>query len=297
MNDSKRHSTRRDFLRIAGAAAAGVLLGQGQRRPARAGEGPTPRKVPVGLQLYSVRGQCGKDGGKNLPNVIKAVAKMGYEGVEFAGYYGWNAPALKKRLDDNGIRCSETHTRIGTLLGDNLKKTVEFHKILGNKFLIVPILGGKYTADAEAWKQTAGLFNEIAGKLRPHGMYCGYHAHARDFKPVGDTTGWELFFDNTSKDVVMQLDTSNCLAGKGDPVALLRKYPGRSLTIHCKEYGGQGMGVIGEGQVNWPEVIKLGRTTAGARWFVIEHERGGADSLEAVDKCLANFRKLLAETR
>lgn len=294
MSDPSVHPTRRRFLKIAAAGSAGLLLGGPFAQRSEAAEDGKRKEIPVGLQLYSVRRECGKDGGKNLPNVIKAVADMGYDGVEFAGYYGWKAPALKKMLDDNGIRCCGTHTRIETLLGEQFDKTVEFHKTIGNKFLIVPILGGKYTAGAEAWKKTAGLFNEIAEKFKPHGMYCGYHAHGGDFRPVGDTTGWEILFDNTDKRVVMQIDTCNCMAGKGDPVALLRKYAGRSLTIHCKEYGGKGMGVIGEGKVDWKQVIQLGRTVAGAEWFIIEHERG-ANPLEAVNKCLANFRKLLAE--
>ena len=291
MHNRTNQPTRREFLIVGAAGAAGMLLG-GLRL--RAAEGDGARKIPVGLQLYSVRGECGKDGGKNLPKVIEAVAKMGYEGVEFAGYCGWDAKALKKMLDDNGIKCCGTHTGLETLLGDQLKKTVEFHKTIGNKFLIVPGMGGGYTKDAAAWKKTAGLFNEIAAKLKPEGMYCGYHNHSSEFKPMDGTTPWDIFYGNTVKDVVMQIDTGNCMGGKGDPVALLRKYPGRALTIHCKEHGGPGMGLVGEGKVDWKQIIQLGRTTASAEWFIIEHERGGAKAMEAVKGCLANFRKLLA---
>jgi len=292
MHNRTNRTTRRELLVMGAAGAAGVLLG-GLRL--RAAEPVAARNVPVGLQLYSVRRECGKDGGKNLAKVVEAVARMGYEGVEFAGYYGWDAKGLKKLLDDNGLKCCGTHTGLGTLLGDQLKKTVEFHKAIGNKFLIVPHIGGKYTKDAAAWKATAGLFNEIAAKLKPEGMYCGYHNHSAEFKPMGSTTAWDIFFGNTVTEVVMQIDTGNCMAGKGDPVAMLRKYPGRALTIHCKEIGAPGMGLVGEGKVDWKQVIQLGRTTACTEWFIIEHE-GGAKSLEAVQKCLVNFRKLLAET-
>jgi len=61
---------------------------------------------------------------------------MGYQGVEFAGYYGLTAEQLRKLLDDNGIVCCGTHTGLDTLLGDNLEKTIEFNKTLGNKYLI-----------------------------------------------------------------------------------------------------------------------------------------------------------------
>ncbi len=292
MNDRTNQPSRREFLMVGAAGAAGVLL-SGLRLRAAQGDGASAKKIPVGLQLYSVRGECGKDGGKNLPKVIEAVAKMGYEGVEFAGYAGWDAKALKKLLDDNGIKCCGTHTGLETLLGDRLNKTIEFHKTIGNKFLIVPSMGGGYTKDAAAWKKTAELFNEIAAKLKPEGMCCGYHSHAGDFRPMGDSTGWDIFFSNTVKDVDMQLDTGNCLDGKGDPVAILKKYPGRALTLHCKEWGGPGQCLVGEGKVDWKQIIELARTSAGTEWLIIEHERGG-NAMESVEKCLVNFRKLLA---
>ncbi|MCX6381603.1 MAG: hypothetical protein NT023_19365 [Armatimonadetes bacterium] len=37
------------------------------------------RRLQIGLQLYSVREACAKD----LPGTLKAIAKMGYTGVEF----------------------------------------------------------------------------------------------------------------------------------------------------------------------------------------------------------------------
>src|SRR4051794_6490538 len=91
-------------------------------------------RIPIALQLYSVRDECAKD----LPGVLKEVARMGYEGVEFAGYYGFDAPTLRKMLDDLGLKCAGTHIMLPTLQGDALAETIAFNKTLGNKFLIVP---------------------------------------------------------------------------------------------------------------------------------------------------------------
>ena len=90
--------------------------------------------IPIGLQLYSVRDDCEID----LPSVLKAVGGMGYDGVEFAGYYGRTASELRQMLDDNGLKCCGTHTGLETILGDELEKTIAFNQTLGNKFLIVP---------------------------------------------------------------------------------------------------------------------------------------------------------------
>src|SRR6185436_4602378 len=109
----------------------------------------SPKKIPIGLQLYSVRQDCAKD----LVGTIKAVAKMGYKGVEFAGYYGRDAKTLRQLLDDSGLKCCGTHIGLETLLGDNLAKTVEFNQTLGNPFLIVASLPGKYTKSRETWEE------------------------------------------------------------------------------------------------------------------------------------------------
>ena len=90
--------------------------------------------IPIALQLYCVREDCEKD----LAAVLDAVAEMGYEGVEFAGYYDRGAEELRQMLDARGLVCCGTHTRIDTLLGDALAETIAFNKTLGNPFLIVP---------------------------------------------------------------------------------------------------------------------------------------------------------------
>ena len=86
---------------------------------------------------------------------------------------------------------------------------------------------------------TAKLFTELAAKVKPQGMRVGYHAHGGDFKKFDGETAWDIFFSNAGPDVVMQMDIGNCLGGGGDPYAMLKKFPGRSATIHLKEHGGK----------------------------------------------------------
>ena len=187
--------------------------------------------IPIGLQLYSIRQDCARD----LPGTLAAVAKMGYAGVEFAGYYGRSAGELRGMLDDLGLKCCGTHIGLGTLLGDELGRTVEFNRTLGNKYLIVPSMpADRRKADKALWLDTARVFNEIAERVRPLGMLVGYHSHAIDFAPVDGQTLWEILGDNTAKDVVMQLDTGNAAHGGSDAMACLRRYPGRAGTVHLK---------------------------------------------------------------
>jgi sugar phosphate isomerase/epimerase len=287
MNHFERKSfSRRDFLKAAAVGAGAGLVGLDGLRAAAPQPGGLRKKIPVGVQLYSVRQAAEKD----FLGVLEAVGKMGYKGVEFAGYYGWDSKPkeLRRRLDDNGLKCCGTHTDLETVTGDALKATAELHSILGNSFLIVPSLEAK---DAQGWLDLAKRFNEIAAKAKALGMRVGYHAHAGDFNKLGALTSWEIFFDNTIKDVVMQLDTGNCMQGNGDPVAMLKKYPGRSTTVHLKEFGGPENAVIGQGRMPWVEVFEVCETTAGTEWYIVEHETG-PDPIGNIRGCLDGLRKM-----
>ncbi|MDB5292338.1 MAG: Sugar phosphate isomerase/epimerase [Phycisphaerales bacterium] len=272
--------TRRDVLRFTTLAAASAAL------PAIAFAEDTRKRIPIGLELYSVRNELGKD----FTGVIEAVGKMGYAGVEFAGYYGWDKrPAeLRRLLDDNGLKCCGTHTHLDTLEGDNLKKTIELHKTLGNKFLICPSLSAK---DAAGWMDLAKKFNDISARAKESGMLVGYHSHAGDFKKFDGNTGWEIFFDNTNADVVQQIDTGNTLEGGGDPLALIKKYPGRTKTTHVKEHGGAPDAPVGEGTIEWKPLFEAYESVGGIEWYIVEHEAGNPP-LKTVKACLDNLHKM-----
>lgn len=166
--------------------------------------------------------------------------------------------------------------------------------MLGNRFLLVPSLPGERMASVAALQETAKIFTELAAKVKDQGMHVGYHAHAGDFRKLeSGETPWDVLFTSAGPAVTMQLDTANCMAGGGDPVAVLKKFPGRSLTIHVKEHGKDGA-TIGEGEVNWAEVLRVCRTTGGTEWFVVEQESYKGTPLDSVKESLAGLRKLLA---
>lgn len=255
--------SRREFIARTAASAAGVTLAG-----SLAGCATTSvkhAKIPVGLQLYSLRNECRAD----FPGTIAAVGKIGYRGVEFAGYWNYSAKDIRKMLDDSGLVACGTHTPYETILPDQLEQTIEFNRILGNKFLIVPWMTGK---TRQEWLDKAAMFNDVAAKLKPHGMWTGYHAHAHDFNLIEGESAWDIFFGQTRPEVVMQLDTCNCREGHADPIVVLRRYPGRGRTIHIKPNGGGPESVIGEDSINWPGVFECCETTAGTQWYVVEHE-------------------------
>jgi sugar phosphate isomerase/epimerase len=246
-------------------------------------------QIPIGLQLYSIREDCARD----LPGTLKAVAEMGYAGVEFAGYYGHSAQSIRKWMDENGLKCCGTHTSLASLLDDELPRTVEFNQTLGNQYLIVPWLPEERRSSSIAWTDTASAFNHVAEQLKPHGMLTGYHNHDIEFQPITGGLPFDLFFGNTKPEVVMQIDIGNAIHGGGDPIACLRHYPGRAVTVHLKEYAaGYDKALIGEGEVNWQEVFSICESTGGTEWYIVEQESYAYPPLECVRRCLENLRKM-----
>lgn len=270
--------SRREFLAVGGAVVLGAR--------ALAAEAEAAKKVPIGLQLYTLRAEAGKD----LPGTLAAVAKAGYKGVEFAGYYGRKAEELKKLLDDLGLACCGTHTGMGTLLGDNLKRTVEFNKVLGNKYLIVP--GGIGGKTRETWAEAAKRFSDIAEALKPQGMLTGYHNHAHEFRKFGPDdpeTPWDVFFSTAAPEVMMQLDIGNGMGGGCDPVATLKKFPGRAITLHVKGFGG----IVGEDKAPWPEIFALCETTGKTEWYIVEQDGSNKyPPIETIQRVMDNLKKM-----
>ena len=278
--------TRRQAIKgiVAGAAACALP---------RVAFAAKPKRIPIGIQLYSVRGDAKKD----FDAAMERVAKMGYEGFEFAGYfrYGGKARELKRRLDDLGVKAAGTHIGTGSLRGDNLKRTIEFHKQIGCKFLIVP--GDGAFTDPERSKQLAETFNKAAEILKPHGMHCGYHNHTKEFKKYQGKTYWEWFAERTSKDVVLQQDVGWTTHARQDPVLYIKKYPGRTKTTHFKPtaLGGGKKPIIGQDSVDWENIILACYYYGGTEWFIVEQERylPGKSPMECSEMSLAGLKSIL----
>ena len=293
---------RRTFLQTAALSALAAVsvspLSNGQNSPVQQlrerrqqlmenrASRRTQRKIPIALQVYSVCQMAQND----LAATLAAIAKMGYDGVEFAGYYGKDPKDIRKMLDDNGLKCCGTHTGIGELRGDRFERTAEIHKILGAKFMIVPggIDGDLH--DAEKSKRIAEEFNGWAEKAKPLGLFVGYHAHGGDAKLVEGVPAWERFFDATVPAVLMQMDIGNYKDGGGDPYKMIEKFRGRSKTIHLKE-SGQDNPIIGSGTVDWKRAFELCETIGGTEWYVVEDEAGPSGT-ERIEKCIVALRAM-----
>lgn len=284
--DSRCALTRRSFLELAAPLALAWPLA------ARVG---AAAKIPIAVQLYSVRGDCKTD----FDAALAQVAAMGFTGVEFAGYYGYaDRPAdLRKRLDALRLKAAGTHIQLATLQGDELKKTIDFHQQIGCRFLVVP--GHPDFTSPDKSKALADAFNELAATLKPLKMACGYHNHVNEFKKDGDRTFWDLFAERTTKDVILQQDCGWTYAAGFDPVEYVKKYPGRTRTAHFKPTVRKDdtthKAILGQDSVDWKSVYAACATAGGTEWVVVEQETypDGKPAMECTKASLDGLEALL----
>src|SRR6266852_473320 len=91
------------------------------------------KHIPVGLLIYDVIADWKKD----FDGTLKAVAQMGYEGVELTQYESWTparAKEVRKLLDSIKLQVLATHTEPGFFMpGDKMKAAIELNQILGTR--------------------------------------------------------------------------------------------------------------------------------------------------------------------
>jgi len=284
--------SRRSFLvkgavGIAGAswAASGLL----------AAEDYGGKKLPIGLQLYTVGGDLKKD----PAGTLATVAKLGFKGVEFAGFPSQDAKEVRKMLDDNGLKCCGSHTGMAALQGDGYAKQVEFAKTIGNTRLISPSLFGKWSDDPEKDRKTvedkADQMNELAEKLKADGLRTGFHCHPGEFKKIGDSTVWDIFFTRAKKDVIMQCDLGHMGSAGVDPVVYMKRYPGRAASVHVKPSARKkGGGLVGDenDDLKWPEIFKACESVGGTEWYIVEYDGGSMEKAQKTIELLKSWGKV-----
>jgi sugar phosphate isomerase/epimerase len=277
--------TRRDTLKLGGAAAASMLLAPVTRATAAAW-----KAIPIGTQLWCVRQQLAKD----IPGTLKALGRLGYQAVELENGFGKSGAEWKSYLDAAGLKACGFHHRLSELQGDQLAASVEFNQTIGNRNLIIRSLEPAVYTSADLLKKTADEVNAVAERLRPHKMRVGYHNHTTDFNRIDGEYWWNRFADQTSKDVILQFDTGNASEMEGvTPQSLIRRNAGRTISMHVKPFSRKDPNAyLGADELDWPAIMTAAETDGGVEWYIIEYEREGVPPLESLKANLELFKKL-----
>lgn len=250
--------------------------------------------IPLALELYSLRDDTPKD----MAGTLQSVAQIGYDAVEFAGYFGHSAADLKKMLDDAGLKCAGTHTSLDSVSDENIEATAEFMAILGSPFLIVPGVGKEFQGTRDGAMRLAEKLSQASKTAAEFGARVGYHNHMWEFEPLpGGTTTMEILATNTPPEFVLQVDSGNLQEGAADPIEFMEKWSRRMATVHIKPYVRSeddfSRYFIGEDDSDWPAILGA-INPANTQYIIVEQERypNGLTPLECVKRCYDNYQKI-----
>ena len=221
---------RRAFLTSVGLAAAASQMGCAS---GALGGAPNRRLRRVGIQLYTLRDDAGRDPERTLGDIAAA----GYNDVEMLG--GMNnfglAPAkVRAILDRNGLRAPSTH--VGGNALDDLDRQLADAATMGHRYVIVASLPLGENPTLDDYRRWADKMNEAGRRSLTQGIHVGFHNHAGDFKPIGGIVPYDVFIERTDPAVVRhQLDTGNVAMAGIDPLDYMKRYGSRYWSFHIKD--------------------------------------------------------------
>jgi sugar phosphate isomerase/epimerase len=227
------------------------------------------KKLPVAVQLYSVRDALEKD----FFGVLKQVRDMGYDGVEFAGYYGHSAADIRKKLDELGLVAVSAHVPFDGMMED-MRGTIAFHKELGVAFIAVPYLDEQSRPGTAKWPKTVSGIRKLGEACHAEGLQLLYHNHDFEFVKIDGVYALDALYEAVPMPyLATEIDTCWVRVAGVDPAAYLRKYSGRSPVVHLKDF-------------------IAGKTVSGKPLYALIDKTGKDKSVEVVDKTSFDFRPL-----
>lgn len=247
----------------------------------------------MGLQLFTIKEQAQKD----LLATVAQVADMGYDGVQFAGFFNTPASELKKVMDEKGITAAGAHIGIDQLTGDQLAETMAYNETLGNHLLICPALPAEMRTTADDYKRTAETLNQIGKACKHQGFTFGYHNHHFEFETFGRHTGFELLFGYTDPELVkMELDCAWASFAGHDPLEIIQTYQDRIISLHIKDLKQAGdhkvSTEIGNGEIDFQQLIETGRQY-DVPWYIVEQEDYEGSPMESTKINASRLKDIL----
>jgi sugar phosphate isomerase/epimerase len=276
-------------LKTSAAVAAAACTGVGRLAAA-------PIKLPIGLQLYSVRELLPKD----FEGTLHKLAAIGYKEVEPAGYYDKTAADFKKALTNAGLKAVSTHHPLD-MFRAKTDELIEYAHNLGLEYIVCPSPSHRdpknqsETMSLDDWHFTADELNRLGAKVKAAGMRLGYHNHGPEFlKQDGVVFYDELLRLTDPKLVVFELDCGWAGAAGLHPEEYLKKTPERFPLLHVKDMvkGANGefhSTVMGHGVIDYKPIL---RAATGLKHYFIEQEEFDIDPIEALKEDAQYMKKL-----
>jgi sugar phosphate isomerase/epimerase len=245
-----------------------------------------PATPKIGVQLYTLRSMMAQD----LPGTLRAVAAIGYDEVEFAGYFDVTPREVKRAIADVGLAAPASH--IGALAArDNPGPLIEAAATVGHETLVIAWLPPEERQTMDQWRAWADVINSFAAQCRGAGLKFAYHNHDFEFAPIDAAKPFDTLLQRCDPALVdFELDLYWAALAGEDPSTILAANPARFTMCHVKDMdAARRMADVGAGEMDFAGIFARHRF---AHHFV-EHDQP-ADPLASITASYAAMRRLLA---
>lgn len=192
------------------------------------------KKLMIGYQLYSAREAAQED----LAGVLAQLSEMGYQGVEFAGFYDKPAKEIRQLLKLHHLKAASSHVPLQTIRED-MQGVIDYHKAIHCKTLVIPYLEEESRPGKPGFSSVLQTIYEFGRLCKKNGMVLLYHNHDFEFVEVSGQAGLDFLFDAIPARLLQtEIDTCWVKYAGADPAAYVRKYAGRCPVVHFKDFEG-----------------------------------------------------------
>jgi sugar phosphate isomerase/epimerase len=253
------------------------------------------RKLPIAYELYGMRG----DMERSVEGTLKKVRELGFDGVEFAGFFGKSATEIKSLAADAGLVPISSHVPLRLIQGSP-EATIAYHQELGCRNIVVPYLEEDSRPGAPGFAKVLGLMTRFGMQCRNAGLRLLYHNHDFEFRQVSGIYGLDFIFQAVPEELLAtEIDTCWVKYAGVDPVSYLASYKGRAPLVHIKDFVstnpgrtpyaliGQDAGApdhtgfayrpFGHGSQDAPALLQAA-VDAGAEWLILEQDEPSGES-------------------
>lgn len=237
-------------------------------------------KIPVSLQLWSVRNHVAKD----FAATVAALAQMGYQGVETAGFGNLDAAGAAAALKAAGLVCSGMHVPIDALRQP--ERVLQDARLLGARHVICPWYPRELLGTAAECAALGEELARLALRFRAAGLQLHYHNHDGEIALIEGKTAFEHILDAAAPSLLgCEADVYWVKIGGQDPAAFIRRLGARIRLLHLKDKQ-----ELGTGLVDFPSIFAAIDSVAALEWQIIEVENYNHDPLESVRLSLEQLK-------
>lgn len=232
----------------------------------------------VALQLYSLRNEMKIDPIK----YHQLIAEWGISALEGGGDYGMSADEYAKLLAANKLNIMGVGAEYDQLTKD-LQPIIDQAKKYGAKYATcywIPHTGGAISI--EEIQLATALFNAVGEELKKEGITFLYHPHGYEFAKDGKGVLFDYMLKNANN-FAFNMDVFWVKMGGGDPLAIMKEYPGKFPVLHLKDRK-KGTSGSKNGQGDVETNVTLGTGDIDIAGIIQEAKKQGTEYLSIEDE-------------